>query len=221
MLVKLDFIEKIYFINEAVIAQTQLPIAHATKTSKSPYMANLLTIARMLAVIPFTCIFLLDAPWNMNVALAIFVIASLTDFLDGWIARRRGEESALGAALDPLADKLLLAAALILLVRNGIIQNSGVIAVLIIILREILVSGLREAVGGRGGSLPVSFLAKIKTTVQLVAAGCLIAAAPNGLIGEMLRPVAMGLLWTAAALTFWTGSEYTRRAVEILRRSQS
>lgn len=183
-------------------------------------MANILTIARMLCVIPFAMVFLTNTPWNMNAALFIFGVASATDFLDGRIARARGEVSALGAALDPLADKLLLAAALILLVRNGVIQNTGVIAVLVIILREILISGLREAVGGKGGALPVSFLAKIKTTVQLVAAGSLIASAPNGIIGPSFLPVAMGLLWAAAALTFWTGSAYTHRAVQILRGSQ-
>ena len=86
-------------------------------------MANALTLARIALIAPFAAVFLINAPWNMTAALAIFIIAAATDFLDGRIARARGETSALGAALDPLADKLLIAAALILLVRNGVIAG--------------------------------------------------------------------------------------------------
>ena len=135
----------------------------------------------------------------------------------GGVARARGEVSALGAALDPLADKLLVAAALILLTRNGIIGGYGVIAVIVIILREILVSGLREAVSGKGGALPVTALAKWKTAAQLAAAGLLLAATPNGLVGQDIRPVAIGALWLAGVLTFWTGADYAVRAAKFLR----
>ena len=180
-------------------------------------MANALTLARIALIAPFVAFFLTNAPWNMTAALVIFLIAALTDFLDGRIARARGETSALGAALDPLADKLLIAAALVLLVRNGVIAGPGVIAVLMIILREILVSGLREAVSGRGGALPVTGLAKWKTTAQLAAVGALLAAAPGGLVGDPLRPYAVGLLWLAGVLTFWTGADYAARATRMLR----
>lgn len=180
-------------------------------------MANALTLARIVLIAPFAAVFLINAPWNMTAALAIFIIAALTDFLDGRIARARGETSALGAALDPLADKLLIAAALVLLVRNGVIAGPNVIAVLMIVLREILVSGLREAVSGRGGALPVTGLAKWKTTAQLVAVGALLAAAPGGLVGDPLRPYAIGLLWLAGVLTFWTGADYAVRAARMLR----
>ena len=180
-------------------------------------MANLLTLGRIALIIPFVAAFLANATWNMTAALAIFVLAALTDLLDGRVARARGEVSALGAALDPLADKLLIAAALILLVRNGVVYGAGVIAVIVIILREILVSGLREAVSGRGASLPVKPLAKWKTAAQLVAAGLLIAAAPSGPAGEALRPAAIGALWMAAALTFWTGADYALAAARLLR----
>ncbi|MCK5745144.1 MAG: CDP-alcohol phosphatidyltransferase family protein, partial [Oricola sp.] len=93
-------------------------------------MANMITLARIALVVPCTFAFLANAPWNLTVALVIFVIAALTDFLDGYVARARGETSALGAALDPVADKLLIAAAFILLVRNGVVHGAGVVAVI-------------------------------------------------------------------------------------------
>lgn len=180
-------------------------------------MANLITLARILLVIPFAAMFFLDAAWAMTAALCLFVIAGLTDLLDGWIARSRGEVSALGAALDPLADKLLIAAALLLLTRNGIIRDWGVIAALIILLREILVTGLREAVGLKGAKLAVTPLAKWKTAAQILALGLLLAAAPGGIAGEALRPLAGGALWTAAILTLWTGADYSLKAAAALR----
>lgn len=192
-------------------------LAHKRQLLQIKHMANALTLARIALIAPFVAFFLANTPWNMTAALVIFMIASLTDFLDGWIARARGEVSALGAALDPLADKLLIAAALILLLRNGVVAGVSVIAILIILLREILVSGLREAVSKYDEALPVTGLAKWKTTAQLVAAGALLAAAPGGLIGEPLRPFAIGILWVASVLTFWTGAEYTVRAARILR----
>jgi CDP-diacylglycerol--glycerol-3-phosphate 3-phosphatidyltransferase len=180
-------------------------------------MANLITLGRMALIIPFATLFFLDVSWGVKAAFAVFVVASLTDFLDGYVARARNEVSALGAALDPLADKLLITAALILLVRNGVINSAGVIAVIIIILREILVSGLREAVTAKGASLPVTTLAKWKTAAQLLAAGLLLASAPAGLVSEAWRPAASGALWLAAVLTFWTGADYALRAAQLLR----
>ncbi len=180
-------------------------------------MANLITLSRIALIIPFTAFFLFDVAWGLKAALVIFIVASLTDFLDGYVARARNEVSALGAALDPLADKLLIAAALILLLKNGIIHDFGVVAVLVIIIREILVSGLREAVTAKNASLPVTTLAKWKTTAQLISAGLLLAAAPTGLMGAGWLPIATGALWLAAVLTFWTGADYTIRAVQLLR----
>lgn len=180
-------------------------------------MANLITLARMALVVPFVFVFLANAPWNMTAALVIFVIAALTDFVDGRVARARGESSALGAALDPIADKLIVAAALILLARNGVIAGYGVVAVIIIILREILVSGLREALAAAGQTLAVTPLAKWKTTAQLVAAGLMLAAAPTGIAGEALRPAASAALWLAAILTLWTGGDYSVRAAALLK----
>lgn len=183
-------------------------------------MANLITIARMALIIPFVFVFMMNAEWNLKAALVIFLVAALSDFLDGYVARARGETSALGAALDPIADKLLVAAALILLLRNGVVSGAGAVAVLIIILREILVSGLREALRAQQHALPVTGLAKWKTTAQLVAVGLLLAAAPTGFIGEPLRPAASAVLWGATILTLWTGAAYALQAAAILRTSR-
>lgn len=180
-------------------------------------MATLLTALRILLIAPFAAMFFIDAPWAMNAAFFIFAIAAATDFVDGWVARARGEISALGAALDPVADKLLMAAALLLLVRNGVIRDLGVIAALAMLLREILVGGLREALAGRGALLPVTTLAKWKTTAQLVGVALLLASAPGGLAGQSLRPAAAAIFWLAAVLTVSTGAAYVARAVSLLR----
>jgi cardiolipin synthase len=180
-------------------------------------MANLLTIGRIVLIIPFAAMFFISAPWAMNVALLIFAIASVTDLLDGWVARARNEVSALGAALDPIADKLLIAAALLLLVRNGTIREAGVAAALIILLREIFVGGLREALAARGKTMPVTGLAKWKTAAQMIAIGLLLAAAPDGVFGQAWQAGADGALWLAAVLTLWTGADYARRGIRALR----
>lgn len=180
-------------------------------------MANMLTMLRIALILPFTAMFFIAAPWALTLAFVLFAVAAATDFLDGRVARARGETSALGAALDPLADKLLVAAALLLLVRNGVIRDVAVIAALAILLREILVGGLREQLGRIGETLPVTGLAKIKTSVQLLAVGLLIASAPGGLAGPGIAPAAMALLWIAAILTVATGAEYSRKAVRLLR----
>lgn len=180
-------------------------------------MANVLTLSRIALILPFAAMFFINAPWALKAAFALFAIAAATDFLDGRIARARGETSALGAALDPLADKLLVASALLLLVRNGVIRDYGVIAALAILLREILVGGLREQLGKYAETLPVTGLAKIKTSAQLLSVGLLIAAAPGGIAGGILGPAAAAVFWLAAALTVVTGVDYSRRAIGLLR----
>lgn len=180
-------------------------------------LATILTFLRILLIAPFAALFFIRAPWAMNAALGVFVLAAATDFLDGFVARARRETSALGAALDPLADKLLIAAAIILLVRNGAIRDLGILAALAILLREVWVSGLREALAGSGEGLPVTPLAKWKTTAQLVAIGLLLAAAPGGVGGAGLQPVADLAFWIAALLTLVTGAAYSRQAMRLLR----
>lgn len=180
-------------------------------------MANLLTALRILLVIPFAATFYWSSPAAMKAAFAIFAIASVTDFFDGYIARARGETSALGAALDPVADKVLIAAALLLLVKNGVVAGAGVLAAVAILAREFLVSGLREGLGAKAAALPVTRLAKWKTTVQIAAVALLLLGAPGGFVEG--RTLALGgvLLWLAALLTLQTGAAYVSTAVAALR----
>lgn len=179
-------------------------------------MANLLTLARIVLIIPFAAMFFVEWRAGMIAAFITFVAAALTDFFDGWVARARGETSALGATLDPLADKLLIAAALLLLTRNGVIAGAATFAALIILLREILVMGLREAMAARQTTLPVTNSAKWKTATQSLAIGALLAGAPGG-IAPAAQPFGTALLWIAAALTLWTGADYAARAAKSLR----
>ena len=180
-------------------------------------MANLLTFSRIALILPFTMLFFTEWPGAMTAAFVLFVVAALTDFLDGYVARARSESSALGAALDPIADKLLIAAALLLLTRSGVIAGWGVVAALVILLREILVAGLREALAARRIGLAVTGLAKWKTAAQLVAVAVLLASAPGGIATEAWRAAGAALLWLAGALTLLTGADYALRAARALR----
>jgi CDP-diacylglycerol--glycerol-3-phosphate 3-phosphatidyltransferase len=143
-------------------------------------------------------------------AFAAFVIAAATDFFDGWLARRLSAQSAWGAMLDPIADKIAVLAAVVGLVWLAP-RLSVAIPGFLILMRELFVSGLREAGAGRGLKFPVTQLAKWKTTIQLVALSAEILVA-GGLLAPALVDVADGLLWIAALLTLWTGLDYARAA---------
>jgi CDP-diacylglycerol--glycerol-3-phosphate 3-phosphatidyltransferase len=182
-------------------------------------MANLLTALRILLVLPFAATFYWDSPAAMKAAFVIFALAAATDFFDGAVARARRETSALGAALDPVADKILVAAALVLLVRNGVIAGYGALAALAVIAREMLVAGLREALAGDARRLAVTGLAKFKTAAQLVAVGALLLGAPGGFAPGAFPAIGAGLLWLAALLTLTTGASYVSAAVSALRTS--
>ncbi len=146
-------------------------------------------------------------PALLHLALAAFVIASLTDFVDGWLARKLDAASPLGAMLDPIADKIAVVAVIIGLGAMDplLVATPGAL----ILGRELVVSGLRET----GLKLPVTMLAKWKTTAQLVALGLCIAAQTAG----ELRSLAQLMLWLAAALTLWTGALYLRTAITTRR----
>ena len=135
---------------------------------------NILTIGRILIVPFFVLAFYLPGFYGDLTALVLFIIASFTDFLDGMLARLLGEESKLGELLDPIADKILVAAALILLVMNGTIKNYEVIAAIIILTREILVSGLREFLAKGSITMEVTGLSKLKTFIQMTAIAILL-----------------------------------------------
>ena len=174
-------------------------------------LPNLLTYGRMVAV-PFVaaCLFAPDEFAMRWLALAVFVIAGITDFFDGYLARVWHQQSSLGRMLDPIADKLLVAASLLMLVADRSITGYSIWAAIVILCREILVSGLREFLAELRVSVPVSTVAKWKTTLQLVAIGFLIA----GPAGETLIPgtvdIGLVLLWVAAVLTLYTGWDYMK-----------
>jgi CDP-diacylglycerol--glycerol-3-phosphate 3-phosphatidyltransferase/cardiolipin synthase len=178
-------------------------------------LPNLLTYGRVAAV-PVVVGFLFwpQEPWARWSALAVYVAAAITDFFDGYFARAWSQQSSLGRMLDPIADKLLVASVLLTLAADRTIHGANLWAAIIILCREILVSGLREYLSELRVSVPVTAVAKWKTTAQLVALGFLIA----GQAGEAVLPdsVAIGLvlLWVAAILTLYTGWDYMKASYE-------
>jgi len=173
-------------------------------------LPNLLTLSRILAIPIVVGTFYVDGDYARWFACALFSAAGVTDWLDGHMARRWAQQSELGRFLDPIADKLLVAATLFMLVARGRLSTEwALLPALVILCREILVSGLREYLAELRVGLPVSRLAKWKTAIQMVAIGVLIvgSAGPSFLpvvkIGEML-------LWIAALLTLLTGYDYLR-----------
>ncbi|HKJ74574.1 MAG TPA: CDP-diacylglycerol--glycerol-3-phosphate 3-phosphatidyltransferase [Alphaproteobacteria bacterium] len=172
-------------------------------------LPNLLTFLRILLIPAVVGSFFVNGKLGMNLAFGFFVLAGITDFFDGYLARAMGQQSKLGTFLDPVADKLLVASALMMLVASGRIFGLNVLPAIVILCREILVSGLREFLAGLKVSVPVSRLAKWKTTVQLIALAALLwgDAAPI-----WLHAVSIGMwgLWIAAILTLYTGYDYLR-----------
>ena len=179
---------------------------------------NLLTVGRILIVPFFVLAFYLPGFYGDLTALILFIIASFTDFLDGMLARFLGEESKLGELLDPIADKIIVAAALILLVMDGTIRHYEVIAAIIILTREILVSGLREFLAKGEIKLPVSNLAKLKTVLQMVSIALLLSGETGNKIINFqdynAQTIGIILLWLSAALTLFTGYEYLRKGID-------
>ena len=172
-------------------------------------LPNLLTLSRIAAIPLVIAAFWLDKPWSQWLAMSLFVAASITDWFDGYFARRYQMISRLGRFLDPIADKLLVAAALVMLIADGPIVGVHVIAALVILFREILVSGLREFLAELRVNMPVSSLAKWKTGIQMTAVGVLLLgdAAARWL---PIVDIGLVLLWVAALLTVVTGYDYLR-----------
>ena len=179
---------------------------------------NYLTIGRITIVPIFVFTFYLPGFYGDVIPFALFVIASFTDFLDGLLARIYKEESKLGELLDPIADKIIVATALILLVMDGIIRNYEVIAAIIILTREILISGLREFLAGGKVKLPVSNLAKAKTFLQMFAISALLTGETGNRIVNFqdynAQTIGIILLWLSAFLTLFTGYEYLRKGID-------
>ncbi len=184
-------------------------------------LPNLLTYSRIVAVpVVVGCIYaqsiLLGPLWLRWVALAVFIAAAVTDFLDGYYARIWDQQSAFGRMLDPIADKLLVASCLLMLAADGIIHGWTLWAAIVILCREILVSGLREYLAGLRVSVPVTRLAKWKTTVQLVAIGFLLAGDAGDQVIPIVTPTGLVLLWVSALVTLYTGYDYFRAGIHHL-----
>ncbi len=180
-------------------------------------LPNALTYGRLVAVpVVAGALISSDAFWVRWAALAIFILAGITDFLDGYLARAWSQQSSLGRMLDPIADKLLVAASLMVLVADKTVSGWSLWAAIVILCREILVSGLREFLSELRVSVPVSRVAKYKTTLQLVAIGFLIA----GPAGEVVLPgtvtIGLLLLWIAALLTIYTGWDYLKSGIRFV-----
>ena len=179
---------------------------------------NILTIGRIIIVPFFVLAFYLPGFYGDLTACVLFVIASFTDFLDGMLARMMGEESKLGELLDPIADKIIVATALILLVMSGTIKHYEVIAAIIILTREILISGLREFLARGQIKLPVTNLAKLKTFLQMVAIALLLTGETGNKILNFqdynAQTIGMILLWLSAFLTLYTGYKYLRKGID-------
>lgn len=181
-------------------------------------LPNLLTLSRILAVPILVFLLWRPAPLDYAITFVLYCIVGITDYLDGYLARAQGQISRLGQFLDPIADKIMVAAVIMMLVstRNEsgepIIHGLHILPALTILLREIFVSGLREFLAPLKVSVPVSSLAKWKTTFQLVALGALILA--GAVPGEQwVHSVGLASLWAAAILTLVTGWDYLRTGV--------
>ncbi|EAS50189.1 CDP-diacylglycerol--glycerol-3-phosphate 3-phosphatidyltransferase, pgsA [Aurantimonas manganoxydans SI85-9A1] len=187
--------------------------------SRAYSLPNLLTYARIVCVpLVVLCFFLegtLRSPdyarWS---ALIIFLAASVTDFLDGYLARAWQQTSTIGRMLDPIADKLLVAAALLLLAADGTIAGWSLWAAIVILCREILVSGLREYLAELKVSVPVTQLAKWKTTIQMVSIGFLLAGPAADGIYPLATETGILLLWISAIVTLYTGYDYFRAGLK-------
>src|SRR5262249_15336297 len=160
------------------------------------------------------CLFWPETAWLRWVALGIFIAAGLTDFLDGYLARVWSQQSRLGQMLDPIADKLLVSAVLMMLAADHTIASYSLCAAIVILCREILVSGLREYLAELKVPVPVSKVAKWKTTLQLIALGCLIAGPSGDEIVRGVTTTGLVLLWLSALLTLYTGWDYLKAGLK-------
>ncbi len=179
---------------------------------------NILTIGRIIIVPIFVLTFFIPGFFGDLIPFFLFALASFTDYLDGLLARMFKEESKLGELLDPIADKILVAAALILLVMNGTIKNYEVIAAIIILTREILISGLREFLAKGQVFMQVTSLSKLKTFIQMISIAILLTGeSGNKLINFQdynAQTIGIVLLWLSAFLTLYTGYDYLMKGID-------
>jgi cardiolipin synthase len=189
-------------------------------------LPNILTYGRIVAVpIVVGCMFyqniLHGGLWLRWLALAVFIAAAISDFLDGYLARAWSQQSSLGRMLDPIADKLLVASCLLMLAAESTIHGWALLAAVVILCREILVSGLREYLAELRVSVPVTRLAKWKTTLQLISVGFLIAGEAGDAVIPGVTKVGIVLLWLSALLTFYTGWDYLQAGLRHLTKEDA
>lgn len=177
-------------------------------------LPNLLTLSRILALPVLVGAFYLSQPLGSWIAFVVFVLAGLTDYLDGLLARKLDVVSPLGRFLDPIADKLMVGAVIVMLVAVRWVDGVHVVAAVIILLREILVSGLREYLAELQVSVPVTRLAKWKTALQMIAIGALVWTPAATELGLPAQEVGLAGLWGAAILTLLTGYDYLRAGLK-------
>lgn len=176
-------------------------------------LPNILTISRIVVIpVIFLSIYIHSTLWSI-LAGVLFVVASITDYLDGYLARARNQNSVLGRLLDPIADKLLVVSALLIVVANNLVHPLSYIPVIIIMCREVLVSGLREFLAEFHVGMPVTRLAKWKTGFQMTAIS-MILLKTLPLIGYPIGVIGEGLLWIAGILTFITGYQYFQKCLD-------
>ena len=174
---------------------------------------NILTLGRMALLPVMVALFFLPLEWAAWTCLSLYVVGAVTDFLDGWIARRFEQKSEFGAMIDPISDKVFVVTIMLMLVAVGRIDGLMVLSVVIIIVREFIVSGLREYLGPKGVKLPVTKLAKWKTTLQMAALGFLIVG-PYVFLATLIGNIALA---GAAVLTLITGWGYVKTGLKILK----
>jgi cardiolipin synthase len=206
-----------------MVAETMDTVSSTRLPARPLALANLLTYGRIAAVpvvvgLMYGYSILDGGLWLRWFALGVFIAAAVTDLLDGYIARAYDQQSSLGKMLDPIADKLLVSACLLMLAAEETIRGWSLLAAVIILCREILVSGLREYLAELRVSVPVSRLAKWKTTWQLIAVGFLICGeAGDKLASDLMKHdmlvitnIGLALLWLSALVTLYTGWDYMR-----------
>ena len=176
-------------------------------------LSNILTICRILVIPIIVALIYLKSPFYGWMAFILFCLAGITDYFDGYLARMRNEVSNLGTFLDPIADKLLVASVILILTSKEVIADWETIPALIILLREIAVSGLREYLAGIKVSVPVSKIAKLKTSLQLIALAILILS-ESGISFIPIMFIGNIALWSAAILTLYTGYGYLRSGLK-------
>ncbi len=188
-------------------------------TSRAYNIPNLLTYARIVAVpVIVLCFFvegrLASSDFARWTALVLFVAASITDYLDGYLARIWNQTSNIGRMLDPIADKLLVASVLLLLAADGTIAGWSIWAAITILCREILVSGLREYLAALKVAVPVTRIAKWKTAIQMVSIAFVLAGPAGDKVLPYTTEIGITLLWLAALLTIYTGYDYFRAGLK-------